>query len=117
MCPKIFKPVCKGKKTFNNYCEAFCEGCSADELTECDSDHPFHNEKECKSVEECCCPLHYEPVCGSDGKIYHNYCHLTCNSCNENPAANFCGMGGYMNDHFHGHGYGHDHYAPKNPFA
>lgn len=84
MCSKDSKPVCKGKQIYKNFCDAFCNGCSADELSECGSSKRYKG-PQFKSVQECCCPPVYQPVCSADGKVYHNYCHMICNGGCESP--------------------------------
>lgn len=42
MCGNDSKPVCKGGKVYKNFCSAFCNGCSADELHECGSYKSYH---------------------------------------------------------------------------
>lgn len=101
MCSKESKPVCQGSKMYKNFCDAFCHGCSADDLHDCNSRSSYHDRK-FKTVQECCCPPYYQPVCGSDGKVYHNYCHLTCNGCTQSPHGAICGMGGLPGPGFGG---------------
>ena len=113
MCAKEKKPVCKGKETYKNFCDAFCHGCKADDLHECDTDNEYHHKDKFKSVQECCCPLNYHPVCGMDGRVYHNYCHLTCNGCHQSPDGGLCGMGGLGPYPLPGPG----GFIPKNPNA
>ena len=50
MCAKDSKPLCRGKDTYKNFCDAFCNGCSADDLDDCDSDHAYFKKKGFKSV-------------------------------------------------------------------
>lgn len=50
MCGKDFNPVCKGKKSYKNFCQAFCEGCSGEEVHSCDNQE-YKFEKKFKTVE------------------------------------------------------------------
>lgn len=60
--------------------------------------------------------MNYDPICGNNGRKYHNYCHLVCNGCQEDRRSKKCG-GGRDNEEidiiippFGGGGY-----IPKNP--
>lgn len=95
LCSKEKKPVCKGSKTYKNYCMAFCEGNKGEDVEPCNGndDDDFRHPDKFKSIEQCCCPMNYNPVCGSDGVMYHNLCHLICNNCTQRVVA-VCNGGG-----------------------
>ena len=80
ICPEIYSPVCGSDgNTYNNKCEFNIEICETGQI-----DLEIINDGECKSKSPHCpeiCPANYDPVYGSDGKIYPNRCQFEAVKC------------------------------------